>query len=286
MSEYSNPRKASSERDLSSLSHLLPFLGSYALSEISPKLIYEYKQRRRSEGASPCTINRELALIKYAFNMAIREWKWIRENPVKKISMEKENPSRDRWLSLEEEERLLAASPQWLKEIITFAIETGCRREEMLSLEWKDIDLFKKCLNVLAGKTGDRRVIPFTKKALEVLKASEKARSKVRPIKGDFVFTHPLGQKVTIHTLRTAFERALEKAEIDDFRFHDLRHAFASRLAQSGTDPYTIQKLMGHKSFLTTQRYAHHYSESLREGITALDGFREERAQAVTILSQ
>ncbi len=286
MREHSETKKVSTERDRSSLTHLEPFFGKNIISAITPNLINQYKTRRRSEGASPSTINRELALMKHAFSLAVREWEWIRENPVKKISMEKENPSRDRWLSLEEEERLLAASPQWLKEIITFAIETGCRREEMLSLEWKDIDLFKRCLNVLAGKTGNRRVIPLTKKALEVLKGSEKARSKVRPIKGGFVFTHPLGQKVNIHTLRTAFERALEKAEIDGFRFHDLRHTFASRLAQSGTDPYTIQKLMGHKSFLTTQRYAHHYSESLRKGITALDGFREERARDVTFLSQ
>jgi len=180
MSEYSNPRKASSERDLSSLSHLLPFLGSYALSEISPKLIYEYNQRRRSEGASPCTINRELALIKYAFNMAIREWEWIRENPVKKISMEKENPSRDRWLSLEEEERLLAASPQWLKEIITFAIETGCRREEILSLTWKDVDIFKKVVTIFAKKTGDRRNHTFDREGLRCFEVKGKGEDKER----------------------------------------------------------------------------------------------------------
>jgi integrase len=164
MSEYSISRKASSERDLSSLSHLLPFLGSYALSEISPKLIYEYKHRRRSEGASPCTINRELALIKHAFNMAIREWEWIRENPVSKVCMEKELVSRDRWLTYEEEEALLSVSPQWLKEVITFAIETGCRREEILSLTWKDVDIFKKVVTIFAKKTGDRRTIPLTAK--------------------------------------------------------------------------------------------------------------------------
>jgi len=98
-------------------------------------------------------------------------------------------------------------------------------------------------------------------------------------LEGDaVVFPHPGEQKVNFHTLRWAFdEKALKKVKIRNFRFHDLRHTFASRLAQQGVDPYTIQKLMGHKTFTTTQRYAHHYSESLRSGIKALDNFRQER---------
>jgi integrase len=282
MSEHSIPTKASSERDLSSLSHLLPFFGSRPLSEISPKLIYEYKNKRRSEGPSPCTINRELALMKHAFNMAIREWEWIKENPVSKVSMEKEPPSRDRWLTFEEEETLLSASAQWLKEVITFAIETGCRREEILSLAWKDVDIFKKVVTIFAKKTGDRRTIPLTAKAFDVLKSKEKARTKRGSIKReDFVFSHPDRQKVNFHTLRWAFEKALKNATIEDFRFHDLRHTFASRLAQQGVDPYTIQKLMGHKTFTTTQRYAHHCAESFRSGIKALEDYRLERSKEV-----
>jgi len=280
MSEHSIPTKASSERDFSSLSHLLPFFGSRPISEISPKLIYEYKNKRRSDGASPCTINRELALMKHAFNMAVREWEWITANPVIRVSMEKEPPSRDRWLTYEEEEALLSKSPQWLKEITIFAIETGCRREEILSLTWKDVDIFKKVVTIFAKKTGDRRNIPLTTKAFDILKSKEKARTKRGSIKREeIVFAHPGRQKVNFHTLRWAFEKALEKAEIEGFRFHDLRHTFASRLAQQGVDPYTIQKLMGHKTFTTTQRYAHHYSESLRSGIKALEDYRLERSK-------
>ena len=112
-------------------------------------------------------------------------------------------------------------------------------------------------------------------------------RSKVRPLKGDFVFTHPEGKKVNIHTLRWAFEKSLERAGIVGFRFHDVRHTFASRLVQAGVDPYTVQKPMGHKSFSTTQRYAHHYTESLRRGISALEQLRMEGKQdRITILSQ
>jgi integrase len=277
MKEHSLPKKASSERDISSLTHLLPFFGEYIVSEVTPRLINEYKAVRREEGDSPCTINRELALMKHSFNLAVKEWEWIRENPLLKISMEKEPPPRDRWLTFEEEERLLSVCPLWVKEIVILAIETGCRKEEILSLEWTSIDLFKRVITLLGKKTGERKTIPLTQKAFEVLKEKEKIRLKVRSIREDLVFSHPVGQKVNIGTLRSAFERALKKAKIDGFRFHDLRHTFASRLAQMGVDPYAIQKLMGHKTFATTQGYAHHYSESLKKAIGALDTFRIER---------
>ena len=281
LEEHSIPKKSSSERDKASLLHLSPYFGDYAITEITPKTINEYKNTRRLEGASPATINREIALMKHAFNLALKEWAWVSDNPVLKVSMEKEPPSRDRWLSYEEEVNLLAASPQWLKEIIVFAAETGCRRGEILSIQWKDVDTFQKTVTIFGKKTGERRTIPLTERAFEVLKGREKVRTNIREITGDLVFTYPAGRKVNIHTLRSAFEDALMKAEIQHFRFHDLRHTFATRLAQTGVDPYTIQKLMGHTSFTTTQRYAHHFVESLRRGIEYLEVSRKEREEKI-----
>lgn len=276
MAEHSEPKKASAERDRSSSTHLLPFFGGFLLGDITQRLINEYKTSRRVEEASPCTINRELALMKHAFNIALREWEWVNQNPVLKVAMEKEPPSRDRWLKYEEEEKLLAASSQWLQEIVIFALETGCRREEMLSLDWGSVDLLKKVAVIFGKKTGDRRTIPLTQKAFDILEARARMRGRVRSLNQDLVFTHPEGQKVNINTLRKAFKAALKKAKIEGFRFHDLRHSFASRLAQSGVDPYAIQRLLGHKNFTTTQRYAHHCSESLRVGIKALEASRTE----------
>jgi integrase len=142
--------------------------------------------------------------------------------------------------------------------------------------------LFKKTVTVFGEKTEERRGVPLTQKAFELLKTRERARPNVRSLKGNFVFIYPGRTKVNFHTLRAA----VGKAKIEDYRLHDLRHTFASRLAPSGTDPYTIQTLMGHKSFVTTQRYAHHYSESLRKGIAALDEFRQQKSDFITILSQ
>ncbi len=91
----------------------------------------------------------------------------------------------------------------------------------------------------------------------------------------NIVFSNDTGQPINIHELRWGFESALKAAGIGDFRWHDLRHSFATRLAQNGVDLFTIQKLLGHKSFAMTQRYAHHCEESLRRGITVLDGYVE-----------
>lgn len=279
MTEHSIPKKASAKRDQTSLVSLLPFFGDRMVTDIKPRSINEYKTLRRTQGVSACGINRELALMKHAFTLALKEWGWVEDNPVKKVSMEKEPPPRDRWLTYDEEERLLPVAPAWLRQMIIFAVETGCRKGEMLSLRWNVVDLFGKVVTIDASKTGEKRSIPLTDRALEVLKERQNGRTKVRSIGGNLVFTYPEGQMVNIDTLRGAFEKALGEAEVEKFRWHDLRHTFASRLAQSGVEPYTVQRLMGHRSFTTTQRYAHHYVESLRRGIGSLEASRMDRVK-------
>ena len=87
---------------------------------------------RKDEGAKPATINRELAMLSKAFNLAIREWEWLKHNPVSKVPFEKEHNKRDRWLSDEEEKRLLEFCPDCLREIVVFALNTGLRQNELL----------------------------------------------------------------------------------------------------------------------------------------------------------
>jgi integrase len=161
-------------------------------------------------------------------------------------------------------------------------------REELLSLSWNDVNFAQTVITIFGRKTGDRRSVPLTQRVLNVLQTRKKTQSKVRALKENFVFTDAAGQRVNVHTLRSAFEGALAKAEIERFRFHDLRHTFATRLAQSGVDPYTIQRLMGHKTFSTSQRYAHHCVESLRRGIDAFEVTRKamQDNEVITILSQ
>jgi len=104
-------KKASHRSYRSYIKNLVPFFGGYTLAEITPKRIVAYKAKRYSDDVAPATINRELAVMKAAYNLAIREWEWCRDNPVSRVSMEKENNRRDRWMTGEEEVRLMQASP-------------------------------------------------------------------------------------------------------------------------------------------------------------------------------
>ena len=106
-------------RDQAALGHLLPILGEKVLAHITPKVIAGYKAQRRMERAAPATINKELQLVRHAFNLAMREWEWCRENPMHRVSMEQVRNEVDRWLTAEEEERLMATSSPWLREIMS-----------------------------------------------------------------------------------------------------------------------------------------------------------------------
>ncbi len=243
---------------------------------MSPRLISDYKIRRRDEGAAPNTVNNELRVLSHAFNLAIKEWEWVEFNPVSRVSKEKVNNQIERWLTHEEEEKLLACSPHWLQEIVIFAINTGLRQGELLDLTWDRVDLFRRTLTILEQKNKGKDTLPVNAQALEVLKA----RYKIRSIKTNLVFYSKEGTRIDAANLQRAFNIAWYKAEIAKLRFHDLRHTFATRLVQAGVDLYKVQKLMRHKSPIMTQRYAHRYPESLRDGVETLDRISTILAQS------
>ena len=196
---------------------------------------------------------------------------WINGNdkPFSKISYERENNERARWLTEDEEKRLLESSPEWLCEIIVFALNTGLRQGELLSLEWNRVNLFRKTILIQKTKNSKPKTVPLNQIAMDVI--LRKSEEKVRRIKNDFVFVSSHGTKIDRHNLRRAFNSAVSKAEIEDFKFHDLRHCFCTKLAQRGVDIYKIAKLAGHKDIRMTQRYSHHCPESLRDGVEALE---------------
>jgi site-specific recombinase XerD len=109
-------RKASARDFAGYTKTLISFFGDLIVADITPKDINQYKVKRCADGVKPATINRELAAMKKAFNLALKEWEWVRENPVMKVSMEQEHNKRDRWLKDHEEKRLLETCPSWLRE--------------------------------------------------------------------------------------------------------------------------------------------------------------------------
>jgi integrase len=237
------------------------------LVDITPRLIVEYKNRLFASGLAPGSVNRHLATLKKAFNLALREWEWCQKNPVLSVSMEREPMGRDRWLTVEEEDRLVNACAGWLREVVMFALGTGMRMGEILSLTWRAVDQPRRIVTVFQSKNGERRALPLNQTVLNVLRE----RAKVRSLHTDLVFPSQAHTPLEGSHLRRAFRVALKKARIQGFRFHDLRHTFATRLIQAGVELYKVQRLLGHKSPMMTQRYAHHYPESLREGVEMLD---------------
>ncbi|HUI67399.1 MAG TPA: tyrosine-type recombinase/integrase, partial [Nitrospirota bacterium] len=255
------------ERDKGVVKIINRYFGDMQLSAVGPKTISEYKVMRRDKGRAPSTVNRELCLLSHAFNLAIKEWEWIDYNPVSRVSRDRVNNQVERWLTCEEQEKLLAVSPSWLREIIIFAVNTGWRRSEILALKWEKVDLSRKTLTILEQKNKGKDTQPFNEQVLEVLKA----RHKIRSIKSNLVFYDSNGIELDGRHVLKVFTRTVTLAKIAHCRFHDLRHTFATRLVQAGVDLYKVQKLMRHKSPIMTQRYAHHYSESLRDGVDTLD---------------
>ena len=124
-----------------------------------------------------------------------------------------------------------------------------------------------KTILIQETKNGKPKMLPLNKTALNVINR----RSKVRSIKNDFVFFDQNGKKIHPNTLRASFYIVTEKVGIKDFRWHDLRHTFATRLAQAGVDLYKISKLLWHQDIRMTQRYSHHCPDSLRDGVDILE---------------
>lgn len=208
-----------------------------------------------------------LATLNKAFNLALREWEWCQRNPALSVSMERESNGRDRWLTLDEEGRLLAACAPWLRDVVQFALGTGMRMGEILSLSWRGLDLTRRTVMVFQSKNGERRTNPLNQTVLSLIKE----RGTLRSLSTDLVFPSKTHTPLESGRLRRAFRLALKKVRIEEFHFHDLRHTFATRLVQAGVELYKVQRLLGHKSPMMTQRYAHHYPESLRDGVEMLD---------------
>lgn len=269
-------RRAHYRRYVNMVTNLKTFFGNPKLVHVTPKTIVAFKNKRYADGVKPATINRELAMLKKAFNLACREWEWAKDNPVCRVSMEREQNTRDRWLTEEEEGRLLAAAAPWVRELIVFAINTGMRRGEILALTWAGVDFTRRTVTVFRSKNGERRTIPVNQTVFDLLTQKYATRSSDSLL----VFASQMATPLDGSNLRRGFTCALKAAQIEDLHFHDLRHTFATRLVQAGVDLYKVQRLLGHKSPSMTQRYAHHYPESLRDGVEVLD-----RPRAVSTIS-
>lgn len=253
-------------RDRTLRRHITDYFGNYTLAEVTPETVSNYRQKRYAEGKAIATVNREMTFLRNAYNIAIKHYKWCSSNPVSEIKFDRENNLRDRWLTTEEENRLLSHLVGRYRDIVKLVLNSGFRQDEVLSLTHQQVDMFRKAI-IVKGKGNKVRTIPLNQTAINIMKE----RLKTRHINSDLVFPSANGTKIQKTTLLRAFQKAVKKAGINDFTFHGLRHSFATRLAQAGIDLYAISKLLGHKDISTTQRYAHHCPESLRHSVDVLE---------------
>lgn len=212
--------------------------------------------RRTMGKRSGPTANRYLATLSACFAYGVKELQWIERNPCERVSRDKENPGRVRFLTEEELPRLLAACrPNAdLYLAVVLSLTTGGRQSEIMSLRWPQIDFARRVITLNQGttKNEDARALPLVGEAFTLLQE----RSKVRSLKDDRVFP-PVSEKAEGRNLRESWERALKAAEISDFRWHDLRHTAASYLAMSGVSLVEIAKILGHRTLAMVARYAH-----------------------------
>jgi integrase len=239
-------------------------MGAYLLSNVTPAMLAQYRDElgreptRRGPKHSPSTVLRYLAVLSHTFSVAVRDWGWLDDNPMRRVTKPKEPRGRIRFLSDEERPRLLAACKEaecpYLYTVVVLALSTGMRYGEILNLRWRDIDLVKARIILQDTKNGDRRNIPLTGHAYEQI---EKL-SKMRRIDTDLAFPNTLqGDRAKPYEIRKSWNTALKKAQIENFRFHDLRHSTASWLAMGGATLREIAEVLGHRTLQMTKRYAH-----------------------------
>ena len=246
--EYSLANKRSYRRDEGMLRReLLPAFGVKHLDEITPWDIEKYKAERKSL-VSLASVNRELACIKTIYNKAI-QWRMTKENPVRGVKLFKENNRRLRFLVADEMRDLVNNCQPHLRPIVITALNTGMRISEILGLLWEDVDFNRNQLLIRTSKNGEPRHIEMNRLLAETLRQLQR-----RP-QNPYVFGSRAGNPYA--DIRKSFKAALAAAGIVDFKFHDLRHTFASHLVMSGVDLMTVKELLGHKTIQMTLRYAH-----------------------------
>jgi integrase len=223
------------------------YLYGKRLVDIDKKLINNLIEIRQQQGATNATVNRYFTLLRAVLNRAKGEWEWI--DVVPKIRRLKEPPARDRILSPPEMQRLLNELPEHTHDMCVFALTTGLRSSNVAGMKWSKINLEQKIawVDALNAKAGKPIGVPLNEDAMAVL-----ARQKGKH--GTYVFTY---QGNPIKYPRASWDSALKRAGIEDFKWHDLRHTWATGHAVKGTPLQALKKLGGWASWKSMERYIH-----------------------------
>jgi integrase len=240
--------KASLRDDLRNFRWLHSHLAGMELSQVDRDVVEEIAQARRREGVRNGTVNRTLALLRSVLRAASEDWEWLERAP--RVRLLPEPKGRVRFLTTEECSRLLAELPEHLRAMVRFSVLTGLRQRNVRELRWAQVDLERRFVWVHANqaKGGEGIAVPLTAEAVRIV-SEQSGRN------AEFVFTYrgkPIPQ-----ANGTAWRAALQRAKVEDFRWHDLRHTWATLHAQAGTPLHVLQELGGWRTASMVRRYAH-----------------------------
>jgi len=276
MGEYvkyskTNKSESTAEMDETALKLLIKVTGNVTLPSISPKTIELWKAESLKT-LSETSVNIYQRALKAAFNVA-KKWGYISENPFISVKLVKPTGDlRPKFLSEEDIDKLFSVvKDKSFRDLLKFYLYTGCRRNEVLWLEWEDIDLEGRVIHIhnkpgFKTKTGASRVIPISDKLMEVIEGMEGERS-------GWVFKSPrTGGPYFEDAVGRRLKRYVKKAGLDpSLSLHNLRHTFASHLVQKGVSLYIVAKLMGHSSTRVTEIYSHLVPNELTSVVNLLD---------------
>jgi len=226
---------------------------------------------RRIQEVAPATVDKSLSVLKAFFSWCEHQG-IFNHNPIRKVKLFNANNERIRYLSDEEYERLLTEAEKircYLRPMIVLAVHTGLRRGNLLRLRWDHIDFVTNRIR-LTDSTKNRRTltVPLNDTAIEILETLKKKSGE-----SQYVFPHFEGKLAgeAIQDVKNGWKTAVKRAGISNFRWHDLRHCFASWLVMKGVDLPVVQELLGHRNIRMTLRYAHLSPHYLSEQIKVLD---------------
>ena len=229
-------------------------LGPWPMADVTPARLGACRDAL-AQTRAPGTVNQYLRTLSHAFSIAVNEWGWLDQNPLRRVRLLPEPRGRVRFLTDAERPRLLAACQasrnQHLYPLVMLALATGARKMELLGLTWSQVDIGRSLMTFYETKNGEPRSIPLTGPAIDVIRA----HAKVVRLDTPLVFPRQDGRRPV--DVRYAWYQALRQAEIDNFRWHDLRHSAASYLAMNGASAMEIAEILGHKSLAMVKRYSH-----------------------------
>lgn len=269
--DYAKGAKRSWDTDESFLrNHVLPRWGKRHLDEVRQQDIIDLQHGMRAQGYAPATANRIVILTRYMWNLG-RKWRvpGTESNPASGVELFEENNKRERFLTAEEVQRLVACvrdsdNPQ-LQYIVPLLLLLGCRKRELLDSQWSHFDLERRTWRIPLSKNGKARHVPLSAGVLAIL--AQVPRWDGCP----HVVPNPKTRKPYV-SIFYSWDTARKQAGLPEVRMHDLRHSTASFLVNSGRSLYEVQKILGHTQLKTTQRYAHLSQETLLEAVDSLAG--------------